>query len=76
MNRWVGAAAICVNSDRQLLMVLQGKPEEEKRWSVPSGGKNKMKPWKIAVLGKFMRRQVTAVFFKFWSAAVSLNGSV
>lgn len=39
MNRWVGAAALCVNSDRQLLMVLQGKPEEEKRWSVPSGGK-------------------------------------
>lgn len=39
MNRWVGAAAICVNADRQLLMVLQGKPEEEKRWSVPSGGK-------------------------------------
>ncbi|WP_261305289.1 NUDIX hydrolase [Paenibacillus andongensis] len=40
MNRWVGAAALCVNSDRQLLMVLQGKPEEEKRWSVPSGGKD------------------------------------
>ncbi|MGG1658444.1 NUDIX hydrolase [Brevibacillus sp. NRS-1366] len=39
MNKWLGAAAICVNSDRQLLMVLQGKPEEEKRWSVPSGGK-------------------------------------
>lgn len=39
MNKWVGAAGVCVNSDRQLLMVLQGKPEEEKRWSVPSGGK-------------------------------------
>ena len=38
MNKWVGAAGICVNSNRQLLMVLQGKPEEEKRWSVPSGG--------------------------------------
>lgn len=25
-NKWLGAAAICVNSDRQLLMVLQGKP--------------------------------------------------
>lgn len=41
MNKWVGAAGVCVNSDRQLLMVLQGKPEEEKRWSVPSGGKEK-----------------------------------
>jgi len=39
LNKWLGAATICVNSDRQLLMVLQGKPEEEKRWSVPSGGK-------------------------------------
>lgn len=38
MNKWVGAAGVCVNSDGQLLMVLQGKPEEEKRWSVPSGG--------------------------------------
>lgn len=36
---WVGAAGICVNMDNQLLMVLQGKPEEDKRWSVPSGGK-------------------------------------
>ncbi|WP_275667952.1 NUDIX hydrolase [Paenibacillus oryzisoli] len=44
MNPWVGAAAICNNSDRQLLMVLQGKPEEEKRWSVPSGEKKKIKP--------------------------------
>ncbi|WP_127534210.1 NUDIX hydrolase [Paenibacillus kobensis] len=39
MSKWIGAAAICVNSDNQVLMVLQGKPEEEKRWSVPSGGK-------------------------------------
>lgn len=39
MEKWVGAAGICVNSDRKLLVVLQGKPEEDKRWSVPSGGK-------------------------------------
>ena len=38
MKKWIGAAGVCVNSDRQLLMVLQGQPEEEKRWSVPSGG--------------------------------------
>lgn len=41
IEKWIGATGICVNSDRQLLMVLQGKPEEEKRWSVPSGGKEK-----------------------------------
>lgn len=35
---WKGAAAVCINDENKLLMVLQGKPEEEKRWSVPSGG--------------------------------------
>lgn len=33
------AAAVCMNGDGQLLMVLQGKRDEEKTWSVPSGGK-------------------------------------
>ncbi|MFK7693854.1 NUDIX domain-containing protein [Paenibacillus sp. HJGM_3] len=37
MAKWQGAAGVCVK-DGLLLMVLQGKPEEEKRWSVPSGG--------------------------------------
>jgi ADP-ribose pyrophosphatase YjhB (NUDIX family) len=37
---WTGAAAVCINKRFELLMVLQGKPEEEKRWSVPSGGRN------------------------------------
>jgi ADP-ribose pyrophosphatase YjhB (NUDIX family) len=36
---WTGSAAICRNEQNQILMVLQGKPDEEKRWSVPSGGK-------------------------------------
>lgn len=37
--KWQGAAAICLNEDNQLLMVLQGNKDEEKRWAVPSGGK-------------------------------------
>jgi ADP-ribose pyrophosphatase YjhB (NUDIX family) len=37
---WTGSAAVCMNERLELLMVLQGKPEEEKRWSVPSGGRN------------------------------------
>nr|WP_256208545.1 NUDIX hydrolase [Paenibacillus sp. CF384] len=36
---WSGSAAICFNASGGLLMVLQGKPHEEKRWSVPSGGR-------------------------------------
>ncbi|WP_396135997.1 NUDIX hydrolase [Bacillus sp. NEB1478] len=35
---WEGASCICMREGK-LLMVLQGKPEEEKLWSIPSGGK-------------------------------------
>lgn len=38
-EQWTGSAAICINQNNQILMVLQGKPEEEKKWSVPSGGR-------------------------------------
>lgn len=38
MKRWIGTAAICVNEKNEILMVLQGKKEEPKRWSVPCGG--------------------------------------
>ncbi|TMW72853.1 NUDIX hydrolase [Alteribacter natronophilus] len=38
MKKWSGAAGICINEKGELLMVLQGKPEEEKRWTIPSGG--------------------------------------
>jgi len=38
VKRWIGTAAICINDNNEVLMVLQGKPEEEKLWSVPSGG--------------------------------------
>ncbi|MEK5175669.1 NUDIX hydrolase [Heyndrickxia sp. FSL W8-0496] len=39
MEKWFGAAGICINDNAELLMVLQGKPEEKKTWSIPSGGK-------------------------------------
>jgi ADP-ribose pyrophosphatase YjhB (NUDIX family) len=35
--KWKGASALCIHNKR-LLMVYQGKQDEEKRWSVPSGG--------------------------------------
>jgi ADP-ribose pyrophosphatase YjhB (NUDIX family) len=37
MKKWIGSAGVCIENGK-LLMVLQGTPEEEKRWSVPSGG--------------------------------------
>ncbi|EZH66567.1 DNA mismatch repair protein MutT [Bacillaceae bacterium JMAK1] len=39
MKKWLGSSGVCINQDGQLLMVLQGKPEEKKTWSIPSGGK-------------------------------------
>ncbi|PAE31575.1 NUDIX hydrolase [Bacillus sp. 7884-1] len=39
MQKWFGSSGICINENNELLMVLQGKPEEKKTWSFPSGGK-------------------------------------
>jgi ADP-ribose pyrophosphatase YjhB (NUDIX family) len=41
MEKWIGAAGICINLKGQVLMVLQGKPEKKKLWAVPSGGLEK-----------------------------------
>lgn len=38
MSDWKGAAGVCINEKNEVLLVLQGPPEEEKKWSVPSGG--------------------------------------
>ena len=39
MQEWQGASGVCINEKGQLLMVLQGKPDEKKTWSIPSGGR-------------------------------------
>ena len=57
MQKWFGAAGICINSNGQILMVLQGKPEEKKLWTVPSGGLKKMNRWMNVVKEKFLRKQ-------------------
>ncbi|WP_051348526.1 NUDIX hydrolase [Peribacillus kribbensis] len=38
MEKWYGSAGICIDQEGRILMVLQGKTEEEKRWTIPSGG--------------------------------------
>lgn len=35
---WEGSAALCLKENK-VLMVLQGKQNEPKRWTIPSGGK-------------------------------------
>lgn len=38
MDLWVGAAGVCINEHGEVLMVRQGKEEEEKLWAIPAGG--------------------------------------
>lgn len=37
MANWKGAAGVCINGRNEVLMVLQGPPDEEKKWGLPSG---------------------------------------
>lgn len=38
MANWKGSAGICINSRDEVLMVLQGPPDDdEKKWGVPAG---------------------------------------
>ena len=39
MELWEGSAGVCINEQGEILMVLQGKEDEEKLWAVPAGGK-------------------------------------
>ncbi len=39
MQVWQGSSGVCINENGELLMVLQGKPDEKKTWSIPSGGR-------------------------------------
>lgn len=41
MKKWTGAAGVCVNTDNHILLVKQGRPEEVKTWTIPSGGQEK-----------------------------------
>ena len=45
-------------------MVLQGKEEEEKRWSVPSGGLEKGETLEECCFGKYGRKQATSRGYK------------
>jgi ADP-ribose pyrophosphatase YjhB (NUDIX family) len=39
MELWEGSAGVCINEHGEVLMVRQGKMDEEKLWAVPAGGK-------------------------------------
>lgn len=39
MDKWYGAAGVCINEKLEILMIKQGKSHEPKMWAVPGGGK-------------------------------------
>ncbi len=39
MANWKGAAGVCVNERKEILLVLMKAPEEDSKWSVPASGK-------------------------------------
>ncbi|MFJ7667070.1 NUDIX hydrolase [Lysinibacillus sp. NPDC097195] len=53
MDQWFGSSGICINEQNELLMVLQGKPEEEKTWTVPSGGLEPNETYEACCLREF-----------------------
>jgi len=53
MEQWFGSSGICINEKNELLMVLQGKPEEEKTWTVPSGGLENNETYEACCLREF-----------------------
>lgn len=50
---WQGAAAVCLDREGRLLMVLQGTPEEEKKWAIPSGGKEARETFEACCVREF-----------------------
>ncbi|WP_409369017.1 NUDIX hydrolase [Lysinibacillus sp. 38-6] len=53
MEKWFGSSAVCINDNNEVLMVLQGKPEEEKTWTVPSGGLENNETYEACCLREF-----------------------
>ena len=37
MSNWKGSAGICLNDQNEVLLVLQGPPDDEKKWGLPAG---------------------------------------
>ena len=53
MQAWFGAAGVCINEEGQLLMVLQGTPEEKKTWSRPWGTKEENETFEECCIREF-----------------------
>ncbi|EPD49703.1 hypothetical protein HMPREF1210_03150 [Paenisporosarcina sp. HGH0030] len=53
MFHWKGAAGVCINENNQILMVLQAAPDEEPKWTIPSGGIEGRETYEEACIREF-----------------------
>ena len=71
---WQGAAAVCLDREGRLLMVLQGTPEEEKKWAVPSGGKEAEETFEAEVIRPLLVKCDGAVEVRYFEVAITVAG--
>jgi hypothetical protein len=57
MQKWFGSSGVCINENGELLMVLQGKPEEDKNGLYHLEDKKKTKLLKNVVLERLKKKQ-------------------
>ena len=57
MQQWFGSSGVCINEHGQLLMVLQGKPEEKKRGLFHRVERNTMRLTKSVVFEKLSKKR-------------------
>ena len=67
MSGWKGAAGVCINEKNEVLLVLQGPPEEEEKWAVPAGGVEQ---------GESLRECIEREFFEETGLNVKVTGEL
>lgn len=53
MTNWKGAAGICINDQNEVLMVLQGPVDDEKKWGLPAGPIEKEETFEESCIREF-----------------------
>lgn len=54
MSNWQGAAGVCMNEKNEVLLVLQGPPEDEKKWGLPAGPPEKGETLEESCIREFL----------------------
>ena len=72
MFQWKGAAGVCINEENQVLVVLQAAPDEEPKWTVPSGGIEGNETYEEACIREF--EEETGLIVEIVSKLQEKNG--